>query len=168
MSVEFSNAYQEILLDNLMAVIKQNFVFQTQLKLSENVGKDREELVVRVNELLSECERLKNESQQTEHYKNVAEQNKSAHDEKTRIQEALNNEMKKNSSLNDQLNSAFKEIENVEKQLNEVNEYVKTLESFVPVSKLKKLGKEKIVVEEKNETPKIENNLKKTVDGSSF
>ncbi len=39
MSVEFSNAYQEILLDNLVAIIKQNFVFQTQLKLAENTGK---------------------------------------------------------------------------------------------------------------------------------
>ena len=36
MSVEFSNTYQEILLDNLVSIIKQNFVFQTQLKLAEN------------------------------------------------------------------------------------------------------------------------------------
>ena len=41
MSVEFSNAYQEILLDNLMSIIKQNFVFQTQLKMTEDVGKQK-------------------------------------------------------------------------------------------------------------------------------
>ena len=41
MSVEFSNAYQEILLDNLMSIIKQNFIFQTQLKLAESSGKQK-------------------------------------------------------------------------------------------------------------------------------
>ena len=43
MSVEFSNTYQEILLDNLVSIIKQNFIFQTQLKLAENGNKDKSE-----------------------------------------------------------------------------------------------------------------------------
>ncbi len=47
MSVEFSNAYQEILLENLMTIIKQNFMFQTQLKLTEDTGKQRAELEAR-------------------------------------------------------------------------------------------------------------------------
>ena len=44
MSVEFSNTYQDILLDNLVSIIKQNFIFQTQLKLAESTGKDKTEL----------------------------------------------------------------------------------------------------------------------------
>ena len=51
MSVEFSNAYQEILLENLMSIIKQNFMFQTQLKMFEESGKEKEELQAKYNEL---------------------------------------------------------------------------------------------------------------------
>mgnify|MGYP003345724111 FL=1 len=51
MSVEFSNAYQEILFDNLVSIIKQNFMFQTQLKLAEDTGKVKEELQAKYNEL---------------------------------------------------------------------------------------------------------------------
>jgi len=40
MSVEFSNAYQEILLDNFNSVIKQNMMFQTQLKMAEEAQKN--------------------------------------------------------------------------------------------------------------------------------
>ena len=40
MSVEFSNAYQEILLDNFNSVIKQNMLFQTQLRMSEEAQKN--------------------------------------------------------------------------------------------------------------------------------
>ena len=40
MSVEFSNAYQEILLDNFNSVIKQNLMFQTQLKMAEEAQKN--------------------------------------------------------------------------------------------------------------------------------
>jgi hypothetical protein len=50
MSVEFSNAYQEILLDNIVSIIKQNFIFQTQLKLTENSGKAKDELQARYDE----------------------------------------------------------------------------------------------------------------------
>jgi len=52
MSVEFSNAYQEILLDNLVAIIKQNFIFQTQLKLAEDSGKATAEIQAKYNELI--------------------------------------------------------------------------------------------------------------------
>ena len=61
MSVEFSNAYQEILLDNLVAIIKQNFMFQTQLKLAEDSGKVKEELQAKYNELVATHELMKNQ-----------------------------------------------------------------------------------------------------------
>ena len=79
MSVEFSNAYQEILLDNLISIIKQNFIFQTQLKLAEQSGIAKDEIQVKYEELLKTYEALKE-------YKMRADSNASAHEEKTRLQ----------------------------------------------------------------------------------
>ena len=62
MSVEFSNAYQEILLDNLVAIIKQNFIFQTQIKLSENSSKEKEELQIKLNDLIEKYNSAKAKS----------------------------------------------------------------------------------------------------------
>jgi chromosome segregation ATPase len=179
MSVEFSNAYQEILLDNVTAIIKQNFIFQTQLKLAEKVSKEKEEIIKKAEELTFEYEKLKNNSKELEIYKSKAEQNKSAHEEKSRIQLALNEEMKKNSSLKNDLQNVNKENENLKKELSnlesnknkEVDElklYIQKLEELIPATKLKKLNSEKEVFEEKDETPKIKNNLQKILDGSSF
>ena len=50
MSVEFSNTYQEILFDNLISIIKQNFIFQTQLKIAEESGKVTAEIQTKYNE----------------------------------------------------------------------------------------------------------------------
>jgi predicted nucleic acid-binding Zn-ribbon protein len=180
MSVEFSNAYQEILLDNLTAIIKQNFIFQTQIKLAEKIGREKEELSKKFEELNIEYEKLKSDVKQLEVYKNKAEQNNSAHEEKSRIQSALNEEMKKNSSLKNDLQNALKEVENLKKQLTEIQVNKEKelsdlkvqnekLEELVSPAKLKKLNSEtKEVFEEKNDTPKIKNNLQKILDGSSF
>lgn len=184
MSVEFSNAYQEILLDNLMSVIKQNFLFQTQIKLSEKVGKEKEEIEKKYNELKVAHDKLLGDVKQVEIYKSKAEQNNSAHEEKSRIQSALNEEMKKTSSLKSDLEKATKEIDDLKKllvnlesnknqEINQLKEYTTKLEEIAPSTKLKKLNiektnVEKAVFEEKDETPKIKNNLQKILDGSSF
>jgi chromosome segregation ATPase len=190
MSVEFSNAYQEILIDNLMAVIKQNFVFQTQLKLAEKVGKEKEELSKKVQELSAEGERLKNDLKELEVYKNKAEQNTTSTEEKNRIQTALNEEMKKSSALKNDLQNVTREVESLKKQIintqnsktkelsdlenkknkeiEELKLQIEKLEEIASPAKLKKLNSEKEVVEQKDETPKIKNNLQKILDGSSF
>lgn len=184
MSVEFSNAYQEILLENLMAIIKQNFVFQTQLKLIENTGKQKEELEGQFLELKKQFEELnnlynvaKNDLGQIEVFKHKAEQNNTAHEEKTRIQTALNEEMKKSASLkkemNDKISELQKSITDKNNELNELKDYILRLEGIAPVTKLKKVTPPKLF-EQKNEipkieTPKIENKLQvKVLDGSSF
>lgn len=171
MSVEFSNAYQEILLENLVSIIKQNFMFQTQIKLLEKIGKDKEEFEKRYNELKVNYDKLLTDAKQVEIYKNKAEQNSSAHEEKNRIQTALNEEMKKTSSLKAQIDSISKEKEKVIVELNNLKDYLEKVKGFVPASKLKKIDleeKPKAVFEEKDETPKIKNNLQKILDGSSF
>ena len=162
MSAEFSNAYQEILLDNLMSIIKQNFIFQTQLKLVEDVGKQKNELEAKYNELIASVDSMQKQIDEAERFKSISNMNDSAHQEKQRIQAALNDEMKKSVGL-------VKEIENKNTEINKLKEYITKLEEIAPVSKLKKINPEKAV-----ETPKIEEpapvNLFaiKENDGSSF
>jgi hypothetical protein len=103
MSVEFSNAYQEILLENLMSVIKQNFIFQTQIKLTEDLGKQKSDLEKSYFELNEKYNSVKGEVELINTYKQRAEQNTSAHEEKSRIQTALNDMMKKTSALQKEL-----------------------------------------------------------------
>ena len=158
MSVEFSNAYQEILLDNLVAIIKQNFVFQTQLKLAEDSGKAKDEIQARYNELVQAHEALKD-------FKAKADTNASAHEEKSRLQSALNDMMKKNSTLQKDLDGKDTEIEGLK-------EYINKLENIATPSKLKKLNPEKFAVEETPvvvEEPAPQNLFAiKVNDGSSF
>ena len=144
MSVESSNAYQEILLDNLMAIIKQNFVFQTQLKLTENFGKDKSELEERNKALQNQLDSLSNQIRDVENYKMRAEQNNSAHEEKSRIQTALNDTMKKLSGVTKELEEKKEELRTIEqrkqKELDELKDYIKVLEENVAQSKLKKIN----------------------------
>lgn len=79
MSVEFANIYQEILLENLVSIIKQNFVFQTQLKLAENLGQRNAELEQQLNELKNQMTSFNHVAEQLEMYKNKVDQNNSAH-----------------------------------------------------------------------------------------
>ncbi len=180
MSMEFSNTYQEILLENLMSVIKQNFMFQTQIKLIENTAKEKEELEKSYVELKKQFDELinnynlsKGDLDQIEIYKNKAEQNLSAHEEKSRIQSALNEEMKKSSTLKKEMEDTILQLQKALKNKNDefvlLKEYVLKLEDVVPVTKLKKINPPKVFEELKNEAPKIENKLQiKVLDGSSF
>lgn len=158
MSVEFSNAYQEILFDNLVSIIKQNFIFQTQLKLAEETGNANKDLQAKYNELIEAHEALKE-------FKVKADVNASAHEEKSRLQSALNDMMKKNSALQKDLGAKDTEIESL-------NEYINKLESIATPSKLKKLNPEKFAVEETPvvvEEPAPQNLFAiKVNDGSSF
>jgi hypothetical protein len=153
MNVEFSNAYQEILLDNLVSIIKQNFVFQTQLKLAEDTGKAKVEIEQKYNELAKTFEELKE-------FKMKAEVNASAHEEKSRLQGALNDMMKKNTALQ-------KDLDNKKTEITNLKEYVEKLENIATPSKLKKLNPEK--VEEKKVEQKVTDLFNiKVNDGSSF
>ena len=153
MSVEFSNAYQEILLDNLVAIIKQNFVFQTQLKIAEDTGKAKVEIEQKYNELIKTYEELKE-------FKMKAEINATAHEEKSRLQGALNDVMKKNTALQ-------KDLDNKKTEITNLKEYIEKLENIATPSKLKKLNPDK--VEEKKVEQKVTDLFNiKVNDGSSF
>lgn len=154
MSVEFSNAYQEILLDNLVAIIKQNFVFQTQLKLAEDSGKATAEIQAKYNELIQAYEAVKD-------LKTKVDVNASAHEDKSRLQSALNDSMKQNTALQKQLEEKNTEIASL-------NEYIEKLESIATPSKLKKLNPEKFTEENIVEQPVSNLFAIKVNDGSSF
>ena len=145
MSVEFSNAYQEILLENLMAIIKQNFVFQTQLKITEKNGNEKTELQEQLETLQKQFDSISVQIKDVESYKQRAEQNNSAHEEKSRIQTALNETMKKFSGLQ-------KTIESKDREISELKEYIDKLESNVAASKLKKLNPNSKALEMVKET----------------
>jgi len=154
MSVEFSNAYQEILLDNLVAIIKQNFVFQTQLKLAEDSGKATAEIQAKYNELIQAYEAVKD-------LKTKVDVNASAHEDKSRLQSALNDSMKHTTTLQKQLEEKNTEIAGL-------NEYIEKLESIATPSKLKKLNPEKFTEENIVEQPVSNLFAIKVNDGSSF
>ena len=154
MSVEFSNAYQEILLDNLVAIIKQNFIFQTQLKLAEDSGKATAEIQAKYNELIQAYEAVKD-------LKTKVDVNASAHEDKSRLQGALNDTMKHTTELQKQLEEKNTEIASL-------NEYIEKLETIATPSKLKKLNPEKFTEENIVEQPVSNLFAIKVNDGSSF
>lgn len=154
MNVEFSNAYQEILLDNLVSIIKQNFVFQTQLKIAEDTGKAKVEIEQKYNELVKTFEELKE-------FKMRAEVNATAHEEKSRLQGALNDAMKKNTALQ-------QDLENKKTEITNLKEYIEKLENIATPSKLKKLNPEKFVEQNVLEQSGPDLFAIKEHDGSSF
>ena len=162
MSVEFSNAYQDILFDNLISIIKQNFVFQTQLKIAEDTGKAKAEIQAKYDELFKTYESIKGEVGKIESYKVQATQNNSAHEEKQRIQTALNDVMKKKAGLE-------KTLEERDAEITRLKEYISKLETIAPVSKLKKISPDKKIEEVKTPVEPASDLFSiKANDGSSF
>jgi predicted RNase H-like nuclease (RuvC/YqgF family) len=159
MSVEFSNTYQEILLDNLVSIIKQNFIFQTQLKLAETTGKDKAELQNSYDILNGEYSSLREQLSQMEGLKMRVESNDSAHEEKSRIQTALNDELKRSADLKRTLEERDGEISNLKEQ-------ILKLESLVPPPKTKKVNP--VIVPDIVEPTPLILSKTKVSDGSTF
>ena len=164
MSVEFSNTYQEILLDNLVSIIKQNFIFQTQLKLAENGNKDKSELQEKYDTLFSQYESLKSQTPELEALRLRVDTNAGAHEEKSRIQSALNDEMKKSVDLKGQLEVKSSELAEKTQEVVDLRNQILKLESLIPVSKLKKSNSVFDPIESTPLTP----SSSKGKDGSTF
>ena len=93
MSVEFSNAYQEVLLENLDSILKQNFMFQTKLKLFEKEANIKTELQAKLDDVTEKYQQALDEVGAAEQYKVQASSNDAIVQEKSRIQSALNDTM---------------------------------------------------------------------------
>jgi len=182
MSVEFLNTYQEILLDNFNSVIKQNLMFQTQLKMAEETQKNNKSdekislLNGEYNVLKSDYESALKKISDLEVRANVGQ---SLHDEKTRIQAALNDELRKSSILNEKI---LEQSKTIEEQTLKINEQSKTIENTIKeleksnaeIEDLKSTleKKESMPTEIQTILPKVKKTNSKVVnnipDGSSF
>ena len=125
MNVEFSNAYQEVLLENLDVILKQNFMMQTRLKLLEKEANVRAEMQAKIDELTVKHQEALEQIGQTQHYKTQAESNEAIVQEKTRIQSALNDTMR-------ELGNTKNALEAREKEVKEMNSKISELEKLVP------------------------------------
>jgi chromosome segregation ATPase len=164
MSVEFSNTYQEILLDNLVSIIKQNFIFQTQLKLAEGGNKDKAELQEKYDTLFSQYNSLKSQTPELEALRLRVDTNAGAHEEKSRIQSALNDEMRKSVELKGQLEVKSSELAGKTQEIVDLKNQILKLESSIPTPKLKKSNSVFDPIESTPLTP----SSSKGKDGSTF
>ena len=163
----FINAYNEVVLENFTAVLKQNFMFQTQIKfLEERVntipaleekGKLYDSVVNEKSELQNKISSLTSENENKD---NIIRNTTNSDADKHRLQTALNEQAK-------ELERLSNKVTNVEKDIADKNYYIKQLEDMLPNSKRKKLGLEiiesiKEEVEEVKSTEKVsvkENNV---------
>ena len=156
----FINAYNEVVLENFTAVLKQNFMFQTQIKfleervntipaleekgnLYDSVVREKLELQNKISSLTSE----------NENKDNIIKNSNNSDADKHRLQTALNEQAK-------ELERLSNKVTNVEKDIADKNYYIKQLEDMLPNSKRKKLGLEiiesiKEEVEEVKSTEKV-------------
>ena len=188
MDTKFLSYFNEVAQDNFIAVVKQNLVFQAQIKLlDEEVKKvpglletieGLEETKKEVQGLVEEVNDLKN---QLEHKETIIKNNSNSDADKHRIQTALNNQAQEIQTLTNRLNEAEKANDKknakLKQQVDEQKEYIAQLEEMLPNSKKKKLGiavevplVTEIVKEEKLEdTPKIDDDkLKIQSSGGTF
>ena len=196
MDGKFLSTYNEVILDNFNAVLKQNFLFQTQIKVLEEQVKEKSELETKlaslssenndIVELRDEIDGLKDELNN----KNLAIQNLNNTDsERHRLQTAVNNQMKEIEGLKSQVgslqngndsevqlvktqkDSEIKLLKDKEKeQLNYIAQLEEMLPKMLPNSKKKKLGIELPTTEKELTIPvKDEMNvLKFTSNGGTF
>jgi len=156
MDMNYVTAYQEVLLENLDAILKQNFQFQTRLKLYEMDSNKQAELQAKFNELsanyqeaVNKLDEFKNSSQV---YKVQAESSDAIVQEKNRIQSALNDAMREITVLNQSIQTKDREISDLKDIIAKPKEEEKP----------KKVAVKK--VEDKPEETKIENLAKPKID----
>ena len=163
----FLNVYNEVVLENFTAVLKQNFMFQTQIKfLDEKVkeipalqekGNSYDSVVREKNELQNKIVSLTSE---VENKDNIIKNSSNSDADKHRLQTALNEQAR-------ELERLSNKVSDIEKDIADKNHYIKQLEDMLPNSKRKKLGLEVIEtakeeVEEVKSTEKVsakENNV---------
>ena len=164
--VNFINAYNEVILDNFNAVLKQNFMFQTQIKFLEDQAKEVQSLREKVSgfdEVTKERDNLSHRVSQLTNDVSDRDrtiQNASNSDaDKHRLQTALNNQAKDIDVLNETIRKleedSNRQIQKFQEESNSKQQYIKQLEEMLPNSKRKKIGLPPIVEEESVEDTKV-------------
>ena len=161
MNVEFSNAYQEVLLENLDVILKQNFMMQTRLKLLEKEANVRAEMQAKIDDLTVKNQEVLQQVEQTQHYRVQAESNDAIVQEKSRIQSALNDTMRELGTTKNSLDSITQQLNLKNKEVEEMKSRISELEKLVPpapkvVKKITVKTEEKPVEISATETNKLE------------
>ena len=161
MNVEFSNAYQEVLLENLDVILKQNFMMQTKLKLFEKEANLRAEMQAKIDDLTVKNQEVLQQVEQTQHYRVQAESNDAIVQEKSRIQSALNDTMRELGTTKNSLDSITQQLNLKNKEVEEMKSRISELEKLVPpapkvVKKITVKTEEKPVEISATETNKLE------------
>lgn len=145
MDVDFVNSYTEVLIENFDAVIKQNLMFQAQLKMLEKKKGESEILLNQLNEKdssIAQLQQLVNNLQsELSSLNGIKERAIDASfviDEKNRIQQALNETMQTNAFLRNAIDEKDSVIIEHGATITELNFRIKELEKQVPSQKLKK------------------------------
>lgn len=146
--VKFLSSYNEVVQENFLAIVKQNLIFQAQIRLLEEQAKkvpDLEKAKESYDTLLLENNDLKNQISS----KNTIIENSNRTDtEKDRLQTAINTMMREKESVSQQIEFLQKQIETQQNEIKEQKEYTIKLEEMLPNSKRKKLGLESIEIED--------------------
>jgi predicted RNase H-like nuclease (RuvC/YqgF family) len=140
MDGKFLDVYNEVILDNFNAVLKQNFMFQTQIKFAEEKAKEVGELEKKLAALTSENsdanilrEEIKTLKETVSQKDAIIQSSSNTDNERHRLQTAVNNQMKEIEGLK-------KTIGDLQQQQKDQQTYVTQLEEMLPNSKKKKLG----------------------------
>jgi chromosome segregation ATPase len=163
MSVEFSNAYQEVLLENLDAILKQNFMFQARLKLLEKEANFKTELQAKLDDVTAKYQQALDDVGAAEQYKVQASSNDAIVQEKSRIQSALNDTMR-------ELGTTKGALEGSQAVIEELKSRIAELEKLVPPAPKAPAKKTTVKTEEKKPDDSASTDLFKIKvdDGSSF
>ena len=150
MDIKLQNAYVEVLLDNFMAVVKQNLMFQAQMEIMKSAVSEADDVKRKILELsernvllqqtndglVKKLESLSGENlnlKTTVGQKDIQVNNTTnIIREKDRLQSAVNTYMKQIKSLEET------SVDNI-RRIKELTQYIDKLEMVVPVNKLKKL-----------------------------
>jgi uncharacterized protein YjcR len=154
--IKFLQHYNETAIDNFVAVVKQNILFQAQIAALSDENKRIPELLKEIDgfeevkkQLVTLTEANVNLANQLNIKSQVAEKTSKIDTERFRLQTAVNNQMK--------------EINGLKEALEEQQEYIKKLENMLPPSKKKKLGletneiEEQVIEEITQEEPTVDN-----------
>ena len=166
MDVKFLSVYNEIAQENFISVVKQNLIFQTQIKMLEDQVRNHGDLQKKIDEsstLQTEYKKLMIENSDLKNQLNnvnkIVVNNTKVESEKNRIQSALNDKMREVVTLKES-------IENLQQEVHKKTQHIEQMQEMLPPTKRKKLG---LTVDLKNEEMNVNNQNKVGVSsGGSF
>jgi len=168
--IKFLEKYNESALDNFVAVVKQNILFQAQIAyLSEQVSHTDElrKQIFDFEPVKEALVKLRDENigltQELNNKINIIESANKSDAEKYRLQTSLNEQSREIERLNNGLSA-------LQEQLKEQTEYIAKLEDMLPKTAKKKLGiTQETIVEETPSEVTFDNEETKTLSkGGSF